>query len=80
MKKRLRFFCQFCQHCLFHCRDLVPRHLLIAFFGLECGLYKTVELETKGNYSVAVNVTTTDTAVKVKKICKTKSCIATNLF
>ena len=73
MKKRLRSFCQFWQYRLFHYRYLVSQHLLIALFGPECGLCKTIVLRTNGKYSLPVNVTTTDAAAKVKVSAKPKA-------
>ena len=72
-KKGYDVFCQFCQHHLFHYRYLIPRHLLTALFGPECGLCKIVELRTKGKYSVTVTITTTDAAAKVKESAKSKA-------
>ena len=51
----------------------MPRHLLIALFGPEYELCKTVELRSKGKYSVPVNITTSDAAGKVKESVKSKA-------
>ena len=76
MEKRLRSFLplsptsSFHYHHLFH---IFPQHMLIARLGLECGLWKLVELRTKRKYSVIVTVTTTDAATKIQTLSKVKA-------